>query len=137
MRAPLEVYLEGLFKQSAYHESYLFRGVYFCGEAGVETVPAIATQTQSESDWASEVDPLSYTAPGQGALAQRNPIFLADLFKEKIFSESVLAQPIRRTAISRNRTVLVAQVLSLAILLLGGGALVTYAQPVRRGTCHF
>ncbi|HEU4770328.1 MAG TPA: type VI secretion protein IcmF/TssM N-terminal domain-containing protein, partial [Pyrinomonadaceae bacterium] len=34
MREPLSVYLDCLFKQSAYHESYMFRGVYFCGEAG-------------------------------------------------------------------------------------------------------
>ncbi len=44
IREPLSVYLDSLFKQSAYHESYLFRGIYFCGEAGMETEPLLQLQ---------------------------------------------------------------------------------------------
>src|SRR6185437_13065546 len=64
---------------------------------------------------------------------EKKPIFLSDLFKEKIFGESSLAQPIRRIALSRNRTALAAQILSLLIIVLGGGGLaVTYSRLARQ-----
>ena len=47
MRMPLQIYFDTLFKQSAYHESYLFRGIYFCGEAAVETLPQALAHAQS------------------------------------------------------------------------------------------
>ncbi len=95
MSAPLSIYLDALFKQSAYHESYLFRGFYFCGQAGIKSIPEAISEAK---------------------------FFLSDLFK-KFFSESSLAQPVSRIALSRNRTVLFAQVLTLLIVLFGGGGL--------------
>ncbi len=44
LRKPLQVYLDNLFKQSAYHESYLFRGLYFCGEAVVDSLPQVMAE---------------------------------------------------------------------------------------------
>lgn len=119
MREPLSVYLDGLFKQSAYHESYMFRGIYFCGDAGLEMDGPL--QLDSINDLPVAIDALPTTVTDTAV--QRKPVFLADLFKEKIFSESSLAQPIRRIALSRNRMVLTAQVLSLIILLVGGTGL--------------
>jgi type VI secretion system protein ImpL len=104
MREALRVYLDCLFKQSAYHESYIFRGVYFCGEAGLQTDDLFQLDSNNEVPVPLETVPAVTTAA-----IQRKPVFLADLFKEKIFSESSLAEPIRRIALSRNRTVLVAQ----------------------------
>ncbi len=118
MRESLSVYLDGLFKQSAYHESYIFRGVYFCGEAGIPTDGPL--QLESMNELPMVVDALPTSAP---AAVERKPVFLADLFKEKIFSESALAQPIRRIALSRNRMALTAQMLTLIIILVGGGGL--------------
>lgn len=118
MRESLNVYLDCLFKQSAYHESYIFRGLYFCGEGEVETDALLQPAPPSELPVA--VDTLQTFTP---AATQRKPIFLSDLFKEKIFGESALAQPIRRIALSRNRIVFAAQVLSILILLIGGGGL--------------
>ncbi len=106
MSESLGVYLDCLFKQSAYHDSYLFRGLYFCGEPGVEA--------------ADNLEPVQTSA---AVALERKPVFLTDLFRKKIFSESSLAQPIRRIALSRNRTTLAAQLLSLAIVLIGGGGL--------------
>jgi len=120
MRAPLQIYLDALFKQSAYHESYLFRGIYFCGEAAVETLPHALAQAQSIEQSLLEIN----TAPAAvESRAQSKPVFLSDLFKQKIFAESSLAQPIGRVALSRNRLALTAQVLSLAILVIGFGSL--------------
>jgi len=121
MRESMNVYLDCLFKQSAYHESYIFRGLYFCGEGEVETnallQPAPSGELLADPADISTLQTFTPVAP------RRKPIFLADLFKEKIFGESSLAQPIRRIALSRNRTVLAAQVLSLLILIIGGGGL--------------
>lgn len=122
MRASISVYLDCLFKQSAYHESYLFRGLYFCGEKQVETDALLQPAPPSELPAApADIDTLQTFTPPEAT--RRKPIFLSDLFKEKIFGESSLAQPIRRIALSRNRTVLAAQVLSLLILVIGGGGL--------------
>lgn len=51
---------------------------------------------------------------------ERKPVFLFDLFKEKIFREAALAQPIQRIAFSRNRLALAAQILTLVIVVVGG-----------------
>ncbi|HKR22700.1 MAG TPA: type VI secretion system protein, partial [Pyrinomonadaceae bacterium] len=118
MREPLSVYLDTLFKQSAYHESYMFRGIYFCGEVGLRMDSPLQLESFNELPVAIDAHPTSVTAA-----SQRKPVFLADLFKEKIFSESSLAQPIRRIALSRNRMVLAAQILTLIIVILGGGGL--------------
>jgi type VI secretion system protein ImpL len=93
MREALGVYLDCLFKQSAYHESYIFRGVYFCGEPGVENDDLLQLQPINELTGSTDMAAVVATAQ-----VQRKPVFLADLFKEKIFSESSLAQPIRRIA---------------------------------------
>jgi hypothetical protein len=128
MRDGLGVYLDNLFKQSAYHESYIFRGVYFCGEPGLQTEDPLQLNTLNDLPVPSETLPAASTAA-----IPRKPVFLADLFKEKIFSESSLAQPVRRIALSRNRTVLAAQVLSLLILIIGcGGLALTYSSLARQ-----
>ena len=128
MREALGVYLDCLFKQSAYHESYIFRGVYFCGEPGVENDDLLQLQPINELTGSTDMAAVVTTAP-----VQRKPVFLADLFKEKIFSESSLAQPIRRIALSRNRTVLAAQVLSILIMVIGlGGLALTYGSLARQ-----
>ncbi|HYJ88766.1 MAG TPA: type VI secretion protein IcmF/TssM N-terminal domain-containing protein, partial [Pyrinomonadaceae bacterium] len=122
MRAPLQVYLDCLFKQSAYHESYFFRGLYFSGEPAIEAAPEFVAQRE-EDGWADPLEPFDASLPEASPALSRQPIFLADLFKKKVFCEANLAQPIQKTALSRNRMVLATQALSLAILLIGGGGI--------------
>ncbi|HET9713794.1 MAG TPA: type VI secretion protein IcmF/TssM N-terminal domain-containing protein, partial [Pyrinomonadaceae bacterium] len=119
MSESLGVYLDCLFKQSAYHESYLFRGLYFCGEPGVEAL----AETEVLPEIIQPPAKLEALQTTDTISIQRKPVFLTDLFRKKIFSEATLAQPIRRIALSRNRTALTAQVLSLLIVLVGGGGL--------------
>ena len=129
LREPLEIYLDCLFKQSAYHDSYLFRGLYFCGEASFETVPEVLALAQIEQELA-ETAPLETT---EIVPVERKPVFLSDFFKKKVFTESSLAQPIKRVALSRNRTALTAQVLSLLIVVIGGvGLAFSYRGMVRQ-----
>jgi len=130
MRESMSVYLDCLFKQSAYHETFIFRGLYLCGEGEVETDALLQPAPPGELSAApSDIDTQTFTP----VAPQRKPIFLADLFKEKIFGESSLAQPVRRIALSRNRIVQAAQVLSLLILIIGGGGLaLSYNRLVRQ-----
>lgn len=126
MRESLSVYLDCLFKQSAYHESYIFRGLYFSGEASEQSNAVLEPPIELPAG----IDALQ---PATVSMPERKPIFLSDLFKEKIFGESSLAQPIRRIALSRNRTVLAAQILSLLIVLVGGtGLAVSYNRLARQ-----
>ncbi|HKG13185.1 MAG TPA: type VI secretion system protein, partial [Pyrinomonadaceae bacterium] len=140
LKTPLQLYLDHVFKESSFHDSFFFRGLYFCGDAGEDAgaqasgafaPPAAlsAADGEEEDDWlASSPDPF---APRPERAAQvsgpRRPAFVKDLFEKKIFVEDMLARPLARTALSRNRTVLAAQALSLAIPILGlVGLLFTY-----------
>ena len=89
---PLQVYLDHLFKQSVYHESFIFRGLFFCGDSGVE----------------------------QARAAPKKPFFLKDVFEKKIFPEFRLAPAATRTLLSKNRAVLVAQAIVALIVIVGG-----------------
>jgi hypothetical protein len=139
LRAPLQVYLDVLFKQSAFHESFFFRGLYFCGDNGVPPPIEALSPLREEAavEWANEpIEFLPVTRPTDlpRELQTQNdrPVFLADLFEKKIFDEPFLARPIPKTLLSRNRTVIVCQVLSLLILLVGGGGLLLSYNGLKR-----
>ncbi|HYW71250.1 MAG TPA: type VI secretion protein IcmF/TssM N-terminal domain-containing protein [Pyrinomonadaceae bacterium] len=119
MRSSLQVYLDVIFKQSAYHEPFFFRGVYLCGEPPRELVLETAEEPAAEANW-TEPFAIQAALPERTDYFERNPAFISDLFKEKIFAEDFLAQPVRRTALSRNRTVIAAQIL-LLLIIFGGG----------------
>lgn len=87
----LKIYLENIFKQSAYHESFVFRGVYFCGESGIKS----------------------------GLSGPKIPhYFVKDLIEKKVFPEYALGRPTRRTLAVKNRKVIFAQAVA-ALLVLG------------------
>ena len=89
---PLQVYLDRIFRQSVYYDSYLFRGVYFCGDSGVDKIRNVPAKT----------------------------FFLKDLFDRKVFPEFRLARPQARAMVSKNRAVLATQAIALLIALVGG-----------------
>ncbi len=89
---PIRIGLDRIFRQSAYHEPFLFRGLYFTGQA---------------------------TLPGAKQEKPRH-FFLKELFEKKIFPEFQLARPIRKTLISRNRTVFGFQVAALLFVVIFG-----------------
>jgi hypothetical protein len=142
LRAPLQLYLDQIFKESSFHESFFFRGLYFCGDAGEEPrasaplLPAAADFGQTEEQLEARPDPFLAYPLGPGDVAaptKRRPAFVKDLFEQKIFPEDMLARPVAATRLSRNRTVLAAQVLALAIPVIGcAGLLVTYADLERK-----
>lgn len=87
---PLRLFMDHLFKQSVYHESFIFRGFYFCGDSG-DTYKAGPIKT----------------------------FFMKDLFEKKILPEFKLARPITKTLLSRNRTVLAIQAVAAVMLIVG------------------
>jgi type VI secretion system protein ImpL len=102
----LKIYLDSLFQPSVYHEPFFLRGIYFCGDVAEET-PAGAYQAAVSSD-KIEFEPqwAKITAPKQ-------PIFLAHLFRDKLFREVDLARPVlealyRQKQMLRRRQAIVA-----------------------------
>lgn len=92
LQSPLQIYLDRIFRQSVYHDAYLFRGLYFCGDSGVEQVRSAPAKT----------------------------FFLKDLFDKKIFPEFRLARPQARALVSRNRAVIATQVVALIVAVACG-----------------
>ncbi|HKQ53517.1 MAG TPA: type VI secretion protein IcmF/TssM N-terminal domain-containing protein [Pyrinomonadaceae bacterium] len=133
MRKPLQIYLDQIFKESAYHDAFFLRGIYFCGDSAGGVLPtarALAGAPEPEVDWLlPPPNPSRVVAPEPATTPDgRKPVFLAHLFERKIFQEDLLARPVNRMRLSRNRLVRVAQVLSLAIPLVGAlGILATYS----------
>lgn len=91
LAGPLQVFMDHLFKQSVYHESFIFRGFYFCGDSGIE----------------------------ENKAASKKTFFLKELFEKKIFPEFKLARPFTKTLLSRNRTVLAIQAVAAMMLIVG------------------
>jgi hypothetical protein len=137
LRAPLRVYLEQIFKESSFHDSFFFRGLYFSGDgSGEEEAAAALLPPESELavGWLADAqDPFDPPPPEPEQAALRRPVFLKHLFERKVFLEDMLARPVVKTSLSRNRTVLAAQILSVAIPVIGGlGIATTYAGLERR-----
>lgn len=86
---PIQIYLDRVFRQSVYQDNYMFRGLYFCGDAGIDEIRN----------------------------APKTVYFFRELFNKKIFSEFRLARPLTRTLTSKNRTVIATQVVALALAL--------------------
>lgn len=119
LREPLSIYLDRLFRETAYREAFRMRGIYFCGDiepeiAGAPQLPALGSG-EEENEWPPRI------APAETALAitgrRRVPIFVKDLFQCKIFPECGLARPVTRTLLAKSRTVRIIQ-LSAACLAL-------------------
>ncbi|HEX8213599.1 MAG TPA: type VI secretion protein IcmF/TssM N-terminal domain-containing protein [Longimicrobium sp.] len=100
----LKVYLNELFKESVYHETFSLRGVYFTGMAD-PPAPARPDAT---------AEPEEHPLPDGP-----RPIFLRHLLEKKVFAERGLVRPIFGTRMARDRAVVVSQALIVAMLLIG------------------
>ena len=126
---PLRIFLERLFRESAYREAFRFRGIYFSGDLAIpqEGPPPLVVPEPKNTlrDWAQEdLPPAVKPAPPAPI---RRAAFVRALFEHKVFPESGLAQPLSKVFLSRNRTVLAIQATSLVLaLVLGIGTTVAY-----------
>ncbi len=89
---PLTALLATLFRESAYHEGFFLRGIYFTGK-------------QREG--------------ADGGAERSGPLFLSRLFQRKIFPERGLALPFRSSLLDRNRKVRRLQIAAVVLLILG------------------
>lgn len=103
----LKVYLNELFKESVYHETFSLRGVYFTGMADP---PAAAAHDETQHDG----DTREHAVPDGP-----RPIFLRHLLEKKVFAERGLVRPIFGARMARDRAVVVSQALIAALLLIG------------------
>jgi type VI secretion system protein ImpL len=109
--APLTEYLSDIFKQSVYHEPLFFRGIYFTGDGS----PAMLPHPDIAAMMSSEVHSTS-----TGSSDKITPFFLKELFEKKIFPEFNIARPITKVALTRNRTILITQIIISFIALFWG-----------------
>lgn len=121
-RDALRVYLDQLFRPSAYHETFYFRGIYLSGDAGLvakaeSSRAAALTAAEAPSMDGDRVEP-SMLPAGPG----REPVFVRDLFERKVFAEFGLARASREALATRNRTV---RILRWSTAVLGLGWLAT------------
>jgi type VI secretion system protein ImpL len=143
LRRPLRIYLGQIFKHSAYRESLQFRGFYFCGDGNelLDAFPEPARAMTAAAAASSSEPASSFYAGEQPAITgevlgltttpvetpEAAPIFVTDLFENKIFRERGLARPVTRVSLSRNRWVIAAQVAcALTVLVLAIGMTMNY-----------
>ncbi|HEV2962461.1 MAG TPA: type VI secretion system protein [Candidatus Angelobacter sp.] len=144
LRRPLRIYLNQIFKNSAYRESLQFRGFYFMGDASDEHEAPKPVRALAASAAAGSGSPYSLlapstftsTAPGEEVITEEvtgvssfateqrehQPVFVADLFESKIFPERGIAHPASKTYLSKNRTVVALQiacVVTTVVLTIG------------------
>lgn len=108
LREPLQAFLDVVFRNTAYGDPHLLRGIYFCG----------AHQTPVRGMLASDHVHYEMEA-GVNSDSRRSGIaFARGLFESKIFEEQFLATPVRSGYLSGNRSVQVAQIIACALVLL-------------------
>ncbi len=88
---PLKIYLNNLFRESAYHESFILRGIYFCGQS---------------------------PAPKEGAKESGPVFFIKDLFEKKIFPEFGIARPTIKTLTYKTRKNLAFQIAAFLLIII-------------------
>lgn len=98
LKDSLGLYLEQIFKDSSYHESFFLRGVYFCGYGNTpeDTKFSLSSVLLDKNDKQDE--------KSKNKLQGNRLLFVRDLFEKKIFKEFSLGEPIARVLVSTHRT---------------------------------
>lgn len=112
MLPQLQLYVDELMRPSSYHEPFILRGLYLTGDAS-EAAEQRALGETGDS--------------GASALPEiaRRPVFLRDIFAEKVFAEIGLTRPSRNQVLSRPvmNGMLRWSALGIGIVWLGGMAI--------------
>jgi type VI secretion system protein ImpL len=136
---PLRTFLGNLFRETAYRESFRFRGLYFCGDISEEPVfapenPSAQSEPAEETaeTFQAALLPLHVRTTRPQLRRERLPILTKRLFEQKIFPERGIARPLSRVFVARNRMVLGIQIASLVLaLILGLGLWFSYQRLAR------
>jgi type VI secretion system protein ImpL len=109
----LKIYLDSLFQPSVYHEPFFLRGIYFCGDMSEETSTGAYQATASS-------DKINFEPQWEKITTPKQPIFLAHLFRDKLFREIDLARPVLE-ALYRQKQILRRQQAIVAAAAVGIG----------------
>lgn len=112
MQPQLQLYIDELMRPSSYHEPFILRGLYFTGDAS-EAAEQLALGQDDDSDSAALLDTV------------RRPVFLRDIFEQKVFAEIGLTRPSNNQLLSRPMVngVLRWSAVGVAVVWLGGVAI--------------
>ena len=110
LRVPLQILLDCVFRTTAYHSSHLLRGIYFCG---------LESTADSGGPGAAASQSTDLVVSGQFLDGASDRIlFVRHLFEFKVFAERYLATPVAPRRFTGNRSVLVAQIVACALVLI-------------------
>ena len=102
--------LSEIFEESAYHEGFFLRGIYFTGRMEAsQDATAAPTAASEEPDTPADEE-------------ERQPpefVFLGRLFQRKIFPERGLARGFARGILDRNRAIRWLQIVAAAVVVIG------------------
>ena len=142
LATPVGRFAEALFHVDAYQDPHFFRGLYFTGDvpvaaqaapaAGADALPVAVPDPVPDPVSAAGPEPEAAPAPAATAAiaasvevieqAALHPLFVSDLFSEKVFREGRLVQAVRRGMAARSRSARLRWIgLALAALLLAAG----------------
>jgi type VI secretion system protein ImpL len=133
LRTPLRSYLDRLFRQSAYRESFRFCGIYFTGEISRPVAPPPeppAPQEDLPPELLAEIPPSDAEV---SAVRQRcRPSYVRQIFDLKIIPQAGVARPLSNVYMARSRSVLAIQwTAAIIALVLGLGTYFAYRRMSR------
>lgn len=112
MQPQLQVYIDELMRPSSYHEPFILRGLYLTGDAS-EAAEQLALGQAEDTETTALLDTV------------RRPVFLRDIFEQKVFAEIGLTRPSNNQLLSRPvlNGVLRWSALGIGVVWLGGLAI--------------
>lgn len=108
----LSGYLNQIFKNSSYLESFFLRGVYLAGDTEIHS--AMAQSMKATGTLGGNI------AMPFAAIDKHNISFIKDLFSKKIFPEFSLAAPIRSLLSSTSKMLTLNKILAVILFLVWG-----------------
>lgn len=136
----LRLVLGEVFRESAFHEGFFFRGVYFTGDPAFAATPAelaadgaASAHVEPDATLAAAAGDVTDGPAGDADEARRAaPLFLRQLFAERVFAEAGLARPCGGGMMPRGRGARAAQLAAALVVLVGTPALLLASHRLNR-----
>ncbi|MEM7020410.1 MAG: type VI secretion system protein, partial [Pseudomonadota bacterium] len=100
----LRTYLDNVFKPSAMHEPFFFRGIYLTGDAGPKSLPLMAGGAAEDTS-----DTLPFEPDSSDEGYRPRPVFTTQLLDSKVFPEGRIARPVEKAYQGRRKLLYAAQ----------------------------
>ncbi len=134
LKDSVAIYLNHIFKNDAYQESLLLRGIYFCGDSGMTQLRVLGDSEEEQDDpdnfavvgtpdaalnQSSEGYSLSSQLTRDGDPVERKIFFFDEIINAKVLKEPGLSTPLQQRLISINRSLNLAKIITAAFVLFG------------------